>query len=121
MAAEQTMPECGSYGVSKAAVTMLSRSLAVEWGPFGIRSNAIHPGYIQTPIARAAWSDPVVVKGRIEAAPLRRVGRPEDVAEAALFLASPRASFISGIEMLVDGAVTKGMMSLVPRPTLTTA
>jgi NAD(P)-dependent dehydrogenase (short-subunit alcohol dehydrogenase family) len=116
MAAEQTMPDCGSYGVSKAAVTMLSRSLAVEWGPFGIRSNAIHPGYIRTPIAKAAWSDPAVVKSRTDAAPLRRVGTPDDVAQAALFLASPRASFISGVELLVDGGVSRGMMSLVTRP-----
>ena len=116
MAAEQTMPDCGSYGVSKAGVTMLSRSLAVEWGPFGIRSNAIHPGYIRTPIAKAAWSDPAVVKARTEASPLRRVGTPDDVAQAALFHASPRASFISGVELLVDGGVSRSMMSLVTRP-----
>jgi NAD(P)-dependent dehydrogenase (short-subunit alcohol dehydrogenase family) len=116
MAAEQTMPDCGSYGVSKAGVTMLSRSLAVEWGPYGIRSNTVCPGYIQTPIAKAAWANPAVSKGRADASPLKRAGQPEDVAQAVLFLASPRASFVSGIEMLVDGAVSRSMMSLIPRP-----
>lgn len=71
---------------------MLSRQLAVEWGPKGVRSNAVLPGLIYTPMVKAMYDTPGVSERRAAAVPLRRVGQPADIAEAVLFQASPRSS-----------------------------
>jgi NAD(P)-dependent dehydrogenase (short-subunit alcohol dehydrogenase family) len=93
----------GAYAVSKAAEIQLARNLAVEWGRKGIRVNAIAPGVIQTEFARALWEDPAARK-RIEALNcVGRLGVPEDVAGAALFLASDASRFVTGQTLIVDG------------------
>jgi NAD(P)-dependent dehydrogenase (short-subunit alcohol dehydrogenase family) len=98
-----------AYDSSKAALLAFTRTAAVECGPDGIRVNAICPGYIQTPLLQA-WFDrqanPEQVKRDIVARhPVRRMGRPEDIAEAAFFLASDAASFITGTYLIVDGGI----------------
>ena len=96
----------GAYSISKAAVMQLARGLALEWGPHNIRVNAIAPGLIKTEFARALWEDEKLVARRIEATPLRRLGEAEDIAGAALLLASPAGRYITGQTIVVDGGVT---------------
>jgi len=93
----------GMYGVTKAADFALCRSLAAEWGPDGVRVNCIAPGLIETDFARALYDDPE--RGaRVEAeTPLRRLGQPQDIAGAALLLASPAGTFITGTMIVADG------------------
>jgi NAD(P)-dependent dehydrogenase (short-subunit alcohol dehydrogenase family) len=96
----------GLYGISKVAETGLVRNLAVEWGPSGVRANAIAPGLVKTDFARALWEDPERL-GKSEArTPLRRIGRPEEIAGVALFLASDAASFVTGQTIVADGGQT---------------
>ena len=93
----------GAYAVSKAADMQLARNLAIEWGPYNIRANAIAPGLIKTDFARALWEDPKA-RARAEAAyPLGRLGEPEDIAGTAILLASDAGSFITGQTLVVDG------------------
>jgi NAD(P)-dependent dehydrogenase (short-subunit alcohol dehydrogenase family) len=105
----------GSYSVSKAGVVMLSRQLAVEWGP-NIRSNVVSPGLVETPMSQAFYAVEGVRERRSAATPAKRVGQPQDIADAVLFLASDRAAFVTGQELLVDGGFSQMLMSLVPRP-----
>jgi NAD(P)-dependent dehydrogenase (short-subunit alcohol dehydrogenase family) len=99
-----------AYCVSKAGIAMLTRCLARDGAPAAIRANTICPGYIDTPIMQeffAAQANPPAVRAALEAGqPMRRFGTPEDVANAALFLASDAGSYVSGIELTVDGALT---------------
>ena len=105
----------GAYSIAKAGVAMLSRQLAVEWGPQGIRSNAVCPGMTLTPMTQAAYERPGTTEARERAIPAGRVGRPEDIADAVLFLASDRSAYITGEELTVDGGFTRNLLSLVPR------
>lgn len=100
------VPGLAVYGSAKAAVISLMRSVAVEYGQQGIRANAISPGAMDTPGLRA-WLEtrPGGVKAYNDAQPSGRLGRPEEIADAAVFLASERASFINGAVVPVDGAV----------------
>lgn len=106
----------GAYSVAKAGIIMLSRQLATEWGGDGIRSNVVSPGMILTPMSEAFYEDPEIVRRRSAVIPAGRIGRPEDVAEAVLFLASDRAAYITGDEITVDGGFARGLMGLIPRP-----
>jgi NAD(P)-dependent dehydrogenase (short-subunit alcohol dehydrogenase family) len=96
----------GTYGVSKAAEMQLARNLAIEWGPRGVRVNCIAPGLVRTDFARALWENPQVYEKAVRAYPLRRIGEPQDIAGAAVFLASRAGSFITGQTIVVDGGVT---------------
>ena len=96
----------GAYAVSKAAEIQLVRSLAVEWGPAGVRVNAIAPGLVKTDFARALWEDDARKAARERVTPLRRIGEPEDVAGAAVFLASRAGAYVTGQCIVVDGGVT---------------
>ena len=96
----------GAYAVSKAAEIQLVRSLAVEWGPARVRVNAIAPGLVRTDFARALWEDDARRVARERATPLRRIGEPEDVAGAAVFLASCAGAYVTGQCIVVDGGVT---------------
>ncbi|MCF5722803.1 SDR family NAD(P)-dependent oxidoreductase [Pseudomonas syringae] len=98
----------GLYGLSKAGLAQLARNLAVEWGPANIRVNAISPGVIQTEFAGPLTDNPEVLSRRTALTPLRRVGRPEEVAALALLLAAPGGAFISGQNIIVDGGTTIG-------------
>jgi dehydrogenase/reductase SDR family protein 4 len=96
----------GAYGMSKAAGHHLVRNLAAEWGPKGLRVNAIAPGLIKTEFARALWEDPKRAEERVSNTPLRRLGEPRDIGGIAVFLASPAAAFITGQCIVADGGVT---------------
>ena len=98
----------GAYSVSKAADMALARSLAVEWGPRNIRVNCIAPGLVRTELARARWKDPAKEAEFTATYPLGRLGEPEDLAGAAVFLASRAGAWITGQTLFVDGGVTIG-------------
>ena len=96
----------GAYCSSKAADLQLARNLAVEYGPHNVRVNCIAPGLIRTDFARALWEDPAALAERSAETPLRRIGEPDEIAGAAVFLASPASSFMTGQAIVVDGGVT---------------
>ena len=106
----------GAYSVSKAGVIMLSRQLASEWGSQGIRSNVVSPGMVITPMSQSFYDTPGVTERRSAVVPLRRVGMPQDIADAILYLASDRSSYVNGDEITVDGGYASMLMNLVPRP-----
>ena len=98
----------GVYSLSKAADFQLARNLAVELGPHNIRVNCVAPGIIKTDFARALWQNPKIAKASEEATPLRRLGEPDDVAGAVVFLCSPAGRFITGQNLVIDGGATVG-------------
>jgi NAD(P)-dependent dehydrogenase (short-subunit alcohol dehydrogenase family) len=116
IAASNAQGHSGAYSVSKAGVVMLSRQLASEWGPSGIRSNVVSPGMVITPMSQAFYDTPGVTERRTAVVPTRRIGMPQDIADAILFLASDRSSYVNGDEIVVDGGFTRTIMNLVPRP-----
>jgi NAD(P)-dependent dehydrogenase (short-subunit alcohol dehydrogenase family) len=101
-------PQLGAYAVSKAADMQLARNIAVEWGPKNIRANAIAPGLVRTDFARALWENPVLYKKRTRDTPLQRIGEPDEIAGAAIFLASAAGSFVTGQTLVIDGGTTTG-------------
>ena len=105
----------GAYAPGKAAITMLSRQLAIEWGPRGVRSNTVSPGLVRTPMTEAFYSAPGAVERREAMVPIRRIGATQDIARAVAFLASPKASYVNGADLLVDGGITQTLMSHIPR------
>jgi dehydrogenase/reductase SDR family protein 4 len=98
----------GAYGISKAAAAHLARNLALEWGPQGIRVNAIAPGLVRTDFARALWENPQLLARTEQRSPLRRIGEPHDIAGVAVFLASRAAGFMTGQLIIADGGSTLG-------------
>jgi NAD(P)-dependent dehydrogenase (short-subunit alcohol dehydrogenase family) len=116
IAGSHAQGQSGAYSVSKAGVIMLSRQLADEWGPHGIRSNVVSPGMVITPMSQSFYDTPGVTERRSAVVPMRRVGMPQDMADAILFLASDRASYVNGDEITVDGGYANMLMNLVPRP-----
>jgi NAD(P)-dependent dehydrogenase (short-subunit alcohol dehydrogenase family) len=96
-------PGLSYYGTAKAALISLTRTTAREWAGFGVRANAITPGWIETDMNEPARQDPGFLKATTEAIALGRWGSPQDVAGAALFLCSPAAAWITGSVLLVDG------------------
>jgi NAD(P)-dependent dehydrogenase (short-subunit alcohol dehydrogenase family) len=106
----------GAYSASKAAVVMLSRQLAAEWGPRGVRSNVVSPGLIRTSMTQGLYDTPGVLEARRALVPRRRIGEPEDIANAVVFLASDRADYITGEDIVVDGGFTRTIMGVIPRP-----
>jgi hypothetical protein len=96
----------GAYCISKAADLQLARNLAVEFGPQNVRVNCIAPGLVRTDFARALWEDPDLLAARTATTPLRRIGEPDEIAGAAVFLASPASTFMTGQVIVVDGGVT---------------
>jgi len=92
-----------AYALAKAAVAQLARNLAVEWGPRGVRCNAISPGLIRTELSGPLLADEAFMARRIAMTPLRRVGEIDEIAGAALFLASPAGGFVNGHNLVVDG------------------
>ncbi|WP_428409786.1 SDR family oxidoreductase [Hyphococcus sp.] len=93
----------GAYNISKAADLQLARNLAVEAGPDNVRVNCICPGVVKTKFAEALWKDPKVEKMMTQRLPLRRFGEPDDIAGAAVFLASPAGRWMTGQAMIIDG------------------
>jgi NAD(P)-dependent dehydrogenase (short-subunit alcohol dehydrogenase family) len=95
-----------AYCASKGGVELLTKVLALEWGPFGVTVNAAAPGFIRTSVNAAELDRPEFVEQVIARVPVARAGTPVDVAAAVLFLASPAASFVNGTSILVDGGWT---------------
>lgn len=93
----------GAYGISKAADMQLVRNLAVEWGPQNVRANCIAPGLIRTDFARALWENPDIAKKATKGYALRRIGEPDEIAGAAVFLGSAAGRFMTGQTMVIDG------------------
>jgi NAD(P)-dependent dehydrogenase (short-subunit alcohol dehydrogenase family) len=98
--------QLGAYGISKAADMQLTRSLAVEWSPKGVRINCVAPGLVRTDFARALWEDPERLKRTVATAPLRRIGEPNEIGGVIAFLASKASSFMTGTVVIADGGVT---------------
>lgn len=96
----------GMYAISKAADMQLVRNLAVEWGPKNVRVNCIAPGLVRTDFARALWEDPALRSQTETNMPLRRIGEPEDIAGAAVFLASRAGAWMTGQTLVIDGGAT---------------
>jgi len=96
----------GAYAISKAADLQLTRNLAAEYGPSNVRVNAIAPGLIRTDFARALWENPKTLKSVTSTTPLRRIGEPDELAGAAVFLASNASSYVTGQTLVVDGGAT---------------
>ena len=91
------------YALAKAGVVQLARNLAVQWGPKGVRSNAIAPGLIATSFDDGLMGDEAFMARRMQMTPLRRVGQPHEIAGAAVFLAAPAGAFVNGQVIVVDG------------------
>ena len=96
----------GAYNVSKAADFQLARNLAHEFGPDNVRVNCIAPGLIKTDFAKALWDDPATLERATKGVPLRRIGEPDEIAGAAVYLASKAGSFMTGQALVVDGGAT---------------
>lgn len=106
----------GAYSASKAALIAMSQQLALELGPQGIRSNTVSPGMVRTPMTEEYYRAPGVAERRDKAVPVGRVAVPDDIADVIVFLASDRARYVSGADIVVDGGFTTTLMSWVPRP-----
>ena len=96
----------GAYCVSKAADMQLARNLACEYGPHNIRVNCIAPGLIKTDFAKALWDDPATLKASTARSPLLRIGIPDEIAGAAVFLGSAAGNFMTGQTVVIDGGAT---------------
>ncbi|MBM3132878.1 MAG: SDR family oxidoreductase, partial [Chloroflexi bacterium] len=95
-----------AHGAAKGGVIGLTKQLAIELAPHGIRVNAISPGLIETPATAPFLQNPKLKEAMLRDVPLHRLGRPEEIAAVALFLASDEASYIHGANIVVDGGVT---------------
>jgi NAD(P)-dependent dehydrogenase (short-subunit alcohol dehydrogenase family) len=108
-------PGVGLYGPTKAAMANMTQAMAIEWGPRGIRVNAIAPGMIDAGMSKPIFENPKVRATRGGGVPLRSLGEAADIAEAVLFLDSDGAKYISGHELVVDGGVSISVMAHLPR------
>ena len=99
----------GAYNISKAADFQLARNLAAEFGPSGVRVNCIAPGLVKTDFAKALCENPDTLAAVTRHTPLRRIGEPHEIAGAAVYLASPASTFMTGQVMVVDGGSTIGI------------
>jgi dihydroanticapsin dehydrogenase len=114
MAGHYAFPHGGAYGPAKSAVVMLTKQCAMEWAKHNIRVNSVSPGLTRTPMTENIYQDEEVLRARIEMIPLGRIGTPEDVAHAALFLCSDESSFITGQDILVDGGLLDNVFQKIP-------
>jgi len=96
----------GAYAISKAADMQLARNLACEYGPSNVRVNCIAPGLIKTDFAKALWDDPKTLKASTARSPLLRIGIPDEIAGAAVFLGSAAGNFMTGQTIVIDGGAT---------------
>lgn len=101
-------PGITHYCASKGGIVAMTEAMALELAPFNIRVNAISPGAIDTPMASSVKNDPAVLEGTLAKIPLRRIGKPEEIASAVKFLASDDSSYITGATLIVDGGWLAG-------------
>ena len=104
----------GAYSVCKAGAIMLGQLVGVEWGGRGVRGNTVCPGQVRTPMTEAMFKDPEIAEGRAAVVPMGRVGKPEEIAEANVFLLSDRASYVNADFMQVDGGQAESKMMHTP-------
>lgn len=102
------------YAISKAGISMMTRGLATEWGRYGIRVNALAPGFILTDMTNQLWSDPTMQKWAYSNTPLQRLGEVNDLIGTALFLASRGSAFMTGQVLYVDGGFSAGTLWPIP-------
>jgi NAD(P)-dependent dehydrogenase (short-subunit alcohol dehydrogenase family) len=98
------------YAMSKSALSQMTRSLAMEWGPRGIRVNAIAPGFVLTDLTKKLWSQPKMQEWGQTNTPLKRIGQPDDMIGAAIFLASEASAWMTGQTLFVDGGFSAGLV-----------
>ena len=101
--------QLAAYSTTKGAVAAMTRALAVEYAPFNIRVNSVSPGFIETALTERVLRMPALAKALIDQTPMRRLGLPDEVAKAVLFLASDDASYVTGAELIVDGGMSAGL------------
>lgn len=111
---DRPLKNVAPYAISKAGVGQMTKALALEWGPRGVRVNAIAPGFILTDLTHKLWSDGTMQEWGLTNTPQRRLGVPEDMIGAAIFLASPAAAFVTGQILYVDGGFTAGWAWPIP-------
>ena len=104
----------GAYSVCKAGAIMLGQLVGVEWGGRGVRGNTVCPGQVRTPMTEAMFKDPDIAEGRAAVVPMGRVGLPEEIAEANVFLLSDRSSYVNADFMQVDGGQAESKMMHTP-------
>lgn len=107
--AHRGLRQLTAYSATKGAVAALTRGLAVEYAPFGIRVNALCPGFVETALTRRILKYPAIEKALVDSTALKRLGRAEEIAKAALFLASDDASYVTGAELAVDGGMAAAL------------
>lgn len=95
-----------NYAASKGAIVMLMQSIAQEYAPLKVRANSIAPGAIKTPINRDAWETPEALEKLNQLIPYKRIGEPDDIGSAAVWLASDESEYINGSTIFIDGAMT---------------
>lgn len=104
----------GAYSIAKAGNVMLGNLFGVEWGGRGVRANTVLPGQVPTPLTQAMFDDPEIAAGRAAVVPMGRVGQPEEIAEACVFLLSDRASYVNAAMLKVDGGQAESKMMHTP-------
>ena len=104
----------GAYSPSKAALTLLAQTLALEWAPDGIRVNVVSPGMTRTGMTEKIYIDPEIEKARTKIIPLARIGDPMDIANVIEFLVSPLSGYVTGQDICVDGGFSKSILSHIP-------
>ncbi|MET0887652.1 MAG: SDR family oxidoreductase [Mycetocola sp.] len=104
----------GAYSPTKAALTLLAQTFALEWAPDGIRVNVVSPGMTRTGMNTNLYADPEIKKGREAIIPLGRIGQPVDIANVIEFLVSPLAGYVTGQDVCVDGGFSKSILSHIP-------
>ncbi len=114
MSGQQPHAGSGAYSPSKAALTMLAQTLALEWAPDGIRVNVVSPGMTRTPMTAKMYADPQIKKEREGIIPLARIGAPVDIANVIEFLVGPLAGYVTGQDICVDGGFSKSILSHIP-------
>ncbi len=97
------------YSTTKGAVTALTRALAIEYAPFGIRVNSVAPGFVETALTERVLRNPMIKKALLDQTPLRRFGQEREVAQVALFFASDESSYVTGAELAVDGGMAASL------------
>src|SRR4051794_39987468 len=114
MSGQQPHAGSGAYSPSKAALTMLAQTLALEWAPDGIRVNVVSPGMTHTSMTEKMYADPEIKRAREGIIPLGRIGDPMDIANAIEFLVGPLSSYVTGQDICVDGGFSKSILSHIP-------
>lgn len=113
--ASQPSPNAGAYVAAKAGLEALTRQMSLEWSEFGIRVNAVAPGFVHAGMSNPFYTDEAVRERRALAVPLGRLGTAEDIAKAVLFLASEDADYITGQTLTVDGGLGNSVLKQLPR------